>query len=75
LTPIVEQLVAAEVRRTLSGQTDSDDENGFVPFPFMFGGGGPILIGPGGGPPPQGFQRQQQQQQQQQVNEVRVRKK
>lgn len=39
LTPIVEQFVAVEIRRALSGQTDSDDENGFMPFPFMLGGG------------------------------------
>lgn len=62
LTPLVEQLVAAEIRRVLSGQTDSDDDNGFVQFPFMFGGG-PIFAAP------QGFQQQQQ------TNTVRMRKK
>ena len=40
MTPIVEQLVAAEVRRTLlSKEGGQDDDNDFVPFPFMFGGG------------------------------------
>ncbi|CAF1636252.1 unnamed protein product, partial [Adineta ricciae] len=40
MTPIVEQLVAAEVRRTLlAKEGGQDDDNDFVPFPFMFGGG------------------------------------
>jgi hypothetical protein len=45
----------------LSGQIESNDDNSFIPFPFMFGGGGPIFVAPGGGSPPQGFQQQQQQ--------------
>ena len=70
LTPLVEQFVASEIRRALSGQTDSDDENGFLPFPFLFGGagaGGPLFASGNGGvngnipnnvsgaPLPQGF--------------------
>jgi hypothetical protein len=55
MTPIVEQMVAAEVRRVRSGQ---EDDNDFVPFPFMFGGG-PIFAGPHDGTAPQGFQQQQ----------------
>ncbi len=68
LTPFVEQFVAAEIRRVLSGQTDSGDDNGFVTFPFMFGGGS-IFAAPQGGPPPPGFQQQQQ------MNRVRMKKK
>ncbi len=68
LTPFVEQLVAAEVQRVLSGQPDFDANNGFGNFPLLFGGG-PIFASSHGGPPPQGFQQQQQ------VNRVRMRKK
>lgn len=57
LTPLAERLVAAEIRRVLSGQTDSDDENGFGPFPFMFGGG-PIFATARGGPTGQTSQQQ-----------------
>jgi hypothetical protein len=59
LQPLVEQFVAAEIRRVLRGQTDSDDDTGFMSFPFMFGGG-PIFSTSRAGPPPQGFQQQQQ---------------
>jgi len=55
MTPIVEQMVAAEVRRVRNGQ---EDDNDFVPFPFMFGGG-PVFVGPRDGTGPQGFQQQQ----------------
>jgi len=55
MTPIVEQMVAAEVRRARNGQ---EDDNDFVPFPFMFGGG-PVFTGPRDGTVPQGFQQQQ----------------
>ena len=57
LTPVVEQFVAAEIRRALRGQTDSDDENGFMPFPFMFGGG-PMFATPRAGPAGQASQQQ-----------------
>lgn len=57
LTPVVEQFVAAEIRRALRGQTDSDDENGFMPFPFMFGGG-PMFAAPRTGPAGQASQQQ-----------------
>ena len=56
LTPFVEQLVAAEIRRVLSGQTDSDDENGFNPFQFLLGG--PMFATARGGPTGQTSQEQ-----------------
>lgn len=69
LTPLVEQLVAAEVRRILlGGQNNQDDENDFVPFPFMFASGAPAFVSSHGGPPPQGFPQQQ-------ANRVRLTKK
>ena len=39
LTPLVEELVANEIRRIRRGLSDDNDEAGFAPFPFLFGGG------------------------------------
>jgi transcriptional regulator of acetoin/glycerol metabolism len=59
LTPFVEQLVATEVRRVISGENDHDNDNAFIPIPFMSAGSGPIFATSFGGRPPQGFQQQQ----------------
>lgn len=41
ITPLVEELVANEIRRIRRGGKDDDGDDGsFVPFPFMFGGPG-----------------------------------
>ena len=41
ITPLVEELVANAIRRIRRGGKDDDgDDDGFVPFPFMFGGPG-----------------------------------
>jgi hypothetical protein len=77
LAPIVEKRVAAELHRIQSGDTDEDEDENFIPFPFMLGGGFPFFAAPHGGPPPQAFKEQQQtssqnpsdQGSQQQVNE------
>lgn len=57
LTPIIEKRVAAELRRIQSGDTDEDEEDNIMPFPFMLGGGFPFFAGP---PPPQASREQQQ---------------
>ncbi|CAF1483949.1 unnamed protein product [Rotaria magnacalcarata] len=58
LTPIVEQLVAAELRRVLSGQNNQDDDNDFAPFPFMFASSAPMFVSSHGDPSTQDFQQQ-----------------
>ena len=58
LTPFVEQLVATEVRRVLSGETGHDG-TGMIQFPFIFASGGPILTSSYGSSPSQSFQQQQ----------------
>ncbi|CAF3065762.1 unnamed protein product [Rotaria socialis] len=60
LTPLVEQLVAAELRRVLSGQNSQDADNDFVPFPFMFASSAPMFASSHGDPSTQNFQQQQQ---------------
>ena len=52
LTPLVEELVANEVRRIALGSSDSNSEAGFVPFPFMVStlSGGPPMQGSFQGP-------------------------
>lgn len=81
LEPIVEKRVAAELRRLQSDDTDQDEDDNFMPFPFMLGGGLPFFVAPRGGPQPppsasssQGPQEQQtpRQQQQQQGDATRV---
>lgn len=82
LAPIVEKRVAAELRRIQSGETDQDEDDNIIQFPFMLGGGFPFFGAPHGGPPPQVSREQQQQssqqyapgQGQQQVNQPRVSK-
>jgi hypothetical protein len=82
LAPIVEKRVAAELRRIQSGETDQDEDDNIIQFPFMLGGGFPFFGAPHGGPPPQVSREQQQQssqqyapgQGQQQVNQARVSK-
>jgi len=60
LTPIVEKRVAAELHRIQSGDTDEDEDDNMIQFPFMLGGGFPFFAAPRGGPPPQASREQQQ---------------
>ena len=75
LAPIVEKRVAQELRRIDEDETDQDEDDAFIPFPFMLASGLPLFNGPNGGPPPsehdskhshshQHHHHQQQQQQQ-----------
>lgn len=67
LEPIVEKRVAAELLRLQSEDTDQDEDDHMIPFPFMFGGGLPFFAAPRGAPPPtQGSPDQQTSQQQHQ---------
>ena len=68
LTPFVEQLVATEVQRILSGENEQHGA-GFIQFPFVFADNGPIFASSFGGASTQDFQQQQG------TSGVRVRKK
>ncbi|CAF1323129.1 unnamed protein product [Adineta ricciae] len=52
LAPIVEKRVAQELRRIDEDETDQDEDDTFIPFPFMLGTGLPLFNEPNGGPPP-----------------------
>jgi hypothetical protein len=57
----VEKRVAAELHRLQSGDTDQDDDEDIIPFPFMLGGGLPFFAAQrGGAPPPSQGPREQQ---------------
>ncbi len=71
LAPIVEKRVSEELRRIENDETDQDEDDGFIPFPFMLAGGLPFF----GGPPPPHASRHQQQNgvsQEQQANGSQV---
>ena len=65
LEPIVEKRVAAELRRLQSDDTDQDEDDHMIPFPFMFGGGLPFFGAPRGPPPSAQVSSDQQTSQQQ----------
>ncbi len=75
LAPIVEKRVSEELRRIENDETDQDEDDGFIPFPFMLAGALPFFGGPS---PPHASRHQQQngvsQEQQQQANGSQVSK-
>ncbi|CAF0836666.1 unnamed protein product [Adineta steineri] len=66
LAPIVEQRVHEEIRRIDNDETDQDEDDNFLPFPFMLAAGLPFFSGGPNGAPPSQEPRQQQQQTSQQ---------
>lgn len=60
VTPLVEELVAKELRKLRGGSEVDDDAFDFIPFPFMFAHGGPVFSAQGTGPSNQGQFRGQQ---------------
>ncbi len=59
LAPIVEQRVAAELRRIHSGDSDQGEGSGFIQFPFMLSGGSPFFAAQRGRPSSQESGQQQ----------------
>lgn len=69
LAPLIEKRVADEVRRIQTGESDQDDDEGFMPFPFMFGPPPPFFMAQGRAPPSSQQKQAQQQSQEQSESE------